>query len=225
MDRDNHRDPWVQHLPALFRALADPEQLALIDYYAAWAWKPLGQSWQVPQSANPMHGPSPIDLAKTWRWPDEDWWRAFVGRGRIHRHDQFYGGSDALYLLGHTEREDSTVSASPVLHLDSKHRHGVLITEGLRHWHADLHALGKTLPSLGRRSWHIEVFDRCVGYLGVFRQSRVTGAVVLRTARHPSSGVPLIESCAFDAFTNRSKNLVLPIPQAEVLSSYAKFDP
>jgi hypothetical protein len=35
---------------------------------------------------------------------------------------------------------------------------------------------GRQLPALpDARSWHVEVFDRRVGWLGTYRQSRVTG--------------------------------------------------
>ena len=51
----------------------------------------------------------------------------------------------------------------------------VLVTDGLDHWLADLHALEARLPPLGERSWRVEIFDRCVGYLGEYRRSRVTG--------------------------------------------------
>lgn len=239
MGRDNQRDQWMRHVPALFRALADsssrtalprpvtgsleeacaswgalhyalncvlgwrdvPKGLAwwylagkpvegsealalirevwgqedLIDYYAAWAWKPAGQGWLFPQEFAPLDGPSPTDLAKNSHWSDEEWWRAFVRRGAAHHHDPFYGGSDALHLSVHTGREDCVRSKDPVIHLDASGRRGVLVTEGLSHWLADLEALGHELPPLGDRSWRIEVFDRRVGFLGEYRQSRVTG--------------------------------------------------
>lgn len=230
---------WVRHVPALFRALADPplrdvmprpvtgsledacaswgalhyalncllgwrdvpkglawwyragkpvegsEVLALIrdvwgrgdliDYYAAWAWKPAGQGWMVPQEFARMDGPSPTELAKNSHWPDEEWWRVFVRRGAVLHHDPFYGGSDALHLSGNTGREVRSRSKAPVTHFDAAERRGVLITEGLKHWLADLEALGQKLPTVGDRSWRIEVFDRRVGFLGEYRQSRVTG--------------------------------------------------
>lgn len=147
----------------------------LIDYYAAWAWKPAGHGWMVPQEFSPLDGPSPSDLAKNSHWPDEGWWRAFVRRGSVHHHDPFYGGSDALHLAAHTGREQVVPSQSPIVHLNAPERRGVLVTQGLRHWLADLEALGQQLPPLGNRSWRIEVFDRRVGFLGEYRHSRVTG--------------------------------------------------
>lgn len=147
----------------------------LIDYYAAWSWKPVSKGWMFPQEFSNLGEPSPSELAKTSRWPDENWWRAFVRRGAIHHHDPFYGGSDALHLRAHTGREELVPSEDPLIHLDASRRRGVLVTDALSHWLADLEALGPKLPSLGDRSWRVEVFDRRVGFLGEYRKSRVTG--------------------------------------------------
>lgn len=147
----------------------------LLDYYAAWSWKPPESGWMLPQSVDPFNGPSPTWLAQHSLWPDEDWWRSFVRRGQVHHHDPFYGGSDPLHLSIHTGREDQHPSSSPVLHVDSKARHAILITEGLQHWLADLAAIEGQLPSMGEHSWHVEVFDRRAGWLGLYRRSRETG--------------------------------------------------
>lgn len=239
MGREDYTDPWMRHVPALFRALADPAARAamprpegrsleeacaswgalhyalncllawrdipkglawwyragkpvvdsdvlalirdvwgqgdLIDYYAAWAWKPAGPRWLAPLGDGLSEGPSPTELAKNSHWPDEAWWRAFLRRGAVHRHDPFYGGGNPLHLSSHTGWEDSVPSESPVVHLEPSERRGVLITDGLSHWLADLEVLGQTLPPSGNRSWRIEVFDRRIGFLGEYRQSRVTG--------------------------------------------------
>lgn len=37
-----------------------------------------------------------------------------------------------------------------------------------------MQAFGGGLPPVGGHSWHVEVFDRETGWLGLFRQSRVT---------------------------------------------------
>lgn len=147
----------------------------LIDYYAAWAWKPADAGWKLPQEADPMNGPSPTWLAKHSRWPDEDWWRCFVRRGCVHHHDPFYGGTDSLHLSVHTRREDQERSPTVVLPLVSDEGRAILVTEGLDHWLADLEAAGDQLPSRGDRSWRVDVFDRQVGWLGEFRRSRVSG--------------------------------------------------
>lgn len=147
----------------------------LIDYYAAWAWKPDDSGWMLPQAFDPVHGPSPTWLGRHSQWKDEGWWRAFLRRGHVHHHDPFYGGTDALHLSAHTGREDSWRSAQACLMPAPNERRAVLVTGGLAHWIADLEALGASLPALSGRSWRVDVFDRTVGWLGEFRRSRVTG--------------------------------------------------
>lgn len=146
----------------------------LIDYYAAWSWSPPGVGYGLPQSAAGER-PSPTWLAQHSDWPDEDWWRRFIRRGQVHPHDPFYGGSDPLHLGIHDGPPTTEPSGSPVVHLIPVQRRVLLVTEGLDHWLADLYELEPRLPPLGERSWRIEVFDRCTGYLGEYRRSRVTG--------------------------------------------------
>lgn len=147
----------------------------LIDYYAAWTWLPDGVGYEFPQGVSSLDGPSPTWLGGNSRWQNEEWWRSFVSRGQAHHHDPFYGGTDALHLAAHAGPPSNTPSVNPVVHRMPKQRRVLLVTEGLDHWLADLHALGEQLPSLGDRSWHVEVFERRVGYLGEYRRSRVTG--------------------------------------------------
>jgi hypothetical protein len=147
----------------------------LLDYYAAWAWKPRDAGWLLPQTADPFNGPSPAWLAEHSMWPVEDWWRAFIRRGFHHHHDPFYGGTDSLHLSAHTGREDQEPSRDPIIHWDTKGWRCVLVSAGLKHWLADLDSLTPTLPSSGEHSWHVEVFDRKTGWLGMYRRSRVTG--------------------------------------------------
>lgn len=146
----------------------------MLDYYAAWAWKPMQAGWLVPQSADPLHGPSPTELAKTSQWPDEDWWRNFLRRGQVQHHDPFYGGTDALHLRAH-DAPMGAGSEDPLVRIDPSRRHVLLVTEGIDHWLSDLRRLERSLTGMGDRSWHVEVFDRQVGYLGRFRRSRTTG--------------------------------------------------
>ena len=147
----------------------------LIDYYAAWSWLPPGVGYLVPQSAAIDGGPSPTWLGQHSRWPDEDWWRAFVRRGQEHHHDPFYGGTDPLHLTAHAGPPVDAGSSAPLVHLVPEQRRAVLVTGGLDHWLADLRQLEGRLPPLGERSWRVEVFDRLTGYLGEYRLSRVTG--------------------------------------------------
>lgn len=147
----------------------------LLDYYAAWAWKPADAGWVLPQSADPVHGPSPTWLAQHSRWHDEDWWRSFVRRGAVHHHDPFYGGSDALHLSAHGGDEAESCPDHARLVADPAARHAVLVVEDLTAWYAALAHVGASLPPLVERSWRVDVFHRRVGWLGQFRCSRVTG--------------------------------------------------
>lgn len=147
----------------------------LLDYYAAWSWLPNGAGYLCSQAEDPLSGPSPTWLAQHSRWQDEEWWRAFVRRGRVHHHDPFYGGTDPLHLAAHRAEARSVPSAKSIVHPSPGNREVVLITGGLEHWLADLGQLHAQLPPVGDRSWRVEVFDRQVGFLGRFRKSRITG--------------------------------------------------
>lgn len=147
----------------------------MIDWYAAWAWLPTGAGYLHAQSQDPFNGPSPTWLAQHSRWPDKDWWRAFVRRGQVHHHDPFYGGSDPLHLAAHAGPTPDTPSAQPLVQVLPAQRRVVLVTADLDHWLADLRVLETQLPPLGERSWRVEIFDRTVGWLGEYRRSRDTG--------------------------------------------------
>lgn len=140
-----------------------------LDYYAAWAWA-RGQACLTPDDL------SPATLARVSLWPYEEWWRDFRRRGLALNNDPFYGGTNPLHL-GHSNdfgcRED--LLGVPELLADQSRRKAVLIARGLESWRADLAATASALPSLGDRSWHVEVVDRQAGWLGDFRQSRDTG--------------------------------------------------
>ncbi|MGJ8673710.1 hypothetical protein [Rubritalea sp.] len=51
----------------------------------------------------------------------------------------------------------------------------VLTVSNFSSWLTELKELGANLKPHPTHSWHIEVYDKQVGYLGKFRQSRVTG--------------------------------------------------
>lgn len=147
----------------------------LLDYYAAWSWLPPGVGYEDPQSARAAESVSPAWLARHSMWHDEDWWRRFVRRGQVHHHDPFYGGTDPLHLAAHAGPPSCEPSPDAWIQTSPETRRVLLVTAGLDHWLADLHSLEARLPSLGDRSWHVEVFDRRTGYLGEYRRSRVTG--------------------------------------------------
>lgn len=152
---------------ALVRELWDAHYQ--LDYYAAWAWAQ-GQGCLTPGDLDP------VAMARASLWQNEDWWRVFKRRGLALQNDPFYGGNNPLHL-GHSEtfgwREEGAGEAE--LLTDSVRRKAVLIVTALETWRADLQAAESRLPGLGDRSWHVEVLDRRVDWLGEYRQSRQTG--------------------------------------------------
>lgn len=146
----------------------------LLDYYAAWSWLPGGAGYLSSQAEDLHAGPSPTWLAQNSQWQNEDWWRAFARRGRVHRHDPFYGGTDPLHLAAHMGPPTKMPSSDAIVHLSPETREALVITDGVEHWLADLEQLQPRLPSVGERSWRVEIFDRQVGFLGQYRRSRIT---------------------------------------------------
>lgn len=85
-------------------------------------------------------------------------------------------GSDPLHLLGHHGSALSESSdGSTQLHSSPHGRSAVLIMNTMNGWYRQLAIKGATLPPLGNRSWHVDVFVKTAGYLGTYRRSRMTG--------------------------------------------------
>lgn len=59
--------------------------------------------------------------------------------------------------------------------VDIANRSAIYISDSMRGWYRGLMELGDDLPHLGNASWHVEVFVKPVGYMGMFRRSRKTG--------------------------------------------------
>jgi hypothetical protein len=74
-------------------------------------------------------------------------------------------------LFGEDNIDDETF----LFHFDLTARRAVLIVNHLGSWKRELRHAADLLPALKDRSWHVEIFDRCIGYLGLFRLSRITG--------------------------------------------------
>jgi len=135
-----------------------------IDFFAAWAWQDGRDDFTLENAA------------QTSAFRNEDWWREFRRRGKPNSYDPFHGGTNALHL-GHSEWAWAAGDATPEsLHADIEKRHAVLITKDFATWRGALLNAGRMLPPLAHdRSWHVDVFDRKAGWLGTYRQSRVTG--------------------------------------------------
>lgn len=134
-------------------------------YFAAWAFQDGRVNFSLDAAAS------------TSAFPDEDWWRDFRRLGRRYRSDPFYGGTNPLHL-GHSDPGFSTDTdvAPAALHMDPTNRQAVLITRDFPTWREELLTAGRRLPPLANEhSWHVDVFDKRVGWLGTYRRSRVTG--------------------------------------------------
>lgn len=133
-----------------------------LDFYAAWAWN--------------TSDPTVAGMSDDSSFPDDDWWRVFRVRPKPEWRNPYYGGSNPLHL-GHSDSflEGDSPRDEFKLYHEVTTRTAVLIVNHISHWRNALRELKASLPELGKRSWHVQVFDRQYGLIGVFRQSRVTG--------------------------------------------------
>ncbi len=141
-----------------------------------------------------------LDLLAAWCWENEPghdarrgqdflgskWWTAFERKHvkqRVYDHDPFNGGYNPLHL-GHSGHLPSSThnpniaaiaNSGNLLQSDLKERKAVLVLEEARGWYDLLMHYGAKLPSLGNRSWHVDVVVKPMGWLGTLRQSRQTG--------------------------------------------------
>lgn len=136
-----------------------------LDFFAAREWESRG--WT---------GSGEIET----KWSVKDyepcpgWLQALSRREPFPDHGPYGGGSNPLHLSHSDEVGLSSPIGSSSGHHDTKTRQAVLIVSDFSSWVTELTAFGASLPSLGDRSWNVEVFDRRIGFLGLFRQSRVT---------------------------------------------------
>lgn len=137
-----------------------------LDYFAAREWEMRG--WT---------GNEPFD--PEWQVEDfepaADWLRTLHARPCPLEHSPYGGGSNPMHL-GHSDLVGEASGEPPVSSTyDIKTRRATLITASFGSWRHALQSFGASLPLQGKRSWHVTVFDREVGHLGTFRQSRETG--------------------------------------------------
>lgn len=137
-----------------------------LDYFAAREWESGGDS---------VMGGYESEWQVSGYEPSPGWFRELQVRPQLMEHGPYGGGSNPLHL-GHSDFLSDRRSNRPSTGFhDVKTLHAILIVAGFDSWQRDLRDYGSGLPSLAGRSWKVEVFDRKVGYLGHFRQSRVTG--------------------------------------------------
>ena len=157
--KSDHDDPRL----ALMREIWDTA--GQLDFFAAWAFQEGREEFS-------LDAPS-----STSAFSDTNWWSNFRRRGSPYRYDPFHGGTNPLHL-GHSHLYVGTDVDFPpaALHADPRTRQAVLVTRDFLTWREELATAGRQLPPLpNERSWHVDVFDKRVGWLGTYRQSRVTG--------------------------------------------------
>jgi len=139
-----------------------------LDFFAAWAWQEGRDDFTLEHATS------------TSAFRNNDWWREFRRRGRPYARDPFHGGTNALHM-GHSHcyvqdhPHDDSDYPFDALHANPESRQAVLVTRDFSTWPQELRSAGRRLPPLiNDRSWHVDVFDKRVGWLGTYRQSRMT---------------------------------------------------
>ena len=158
-------DPW---LDLITRHWNDEGQLA---FYAAHLWRGLNTGLE----QEPLSWETMTQQASAG---DLQWWTDFHRMGRPWPFDPFYGGTNPMHLgMAETVEEANPPGKWEGYRCDrlAEERKAVLITSAFLRWPAELAAFGETLPDDPHHSWHVDVFDREFGWLGLFRKSRVTG--------------------------------------------------
>ncbi|MFD2257609.1 hypothetical protein ACFSSA_13080 [Luteolibacter algae] len=163
------REPMGDPRLELVRRVWDDE--GQLDFYMAHHWREQN-CFSDPEEM------SPTEMSRNCRWGSEDWWRQLKRQGRRYAHDPFYGGSDPLHLasIEHCcqmggKKDPTSYRTEVAVH----HPEAVLIADDFGAWRGDLWNFANTLPPHPFSSWHVEVFERRIGYLGLYRQSRITG--------------------------------------------------
>ena len=140
-----------------------------LDYFAAREWYAEGHTGNALDTGS-WSGPSISPYE-----PSPGWWRNFYARGPLCNHSPFGTGWNELHL-GYSDFIGEAPSPSkdePTRFYDLSTRTATLIVSDFDCWKSELREFGELLPQISR-SWHVGLFDRRVGFLGMFRQSRVT---------------------------------------------------
>ncbi|MCB1206391.1 MAG: hypothetical protein KDN18_19185 [Verrucomicrobiae bacterium] len=137
-----------------------------LDIFAAREWESRG--------CTGMTDDGPLDFPDSYE-PHPGWWNELRERSPFSEPSPWGGGYNPLHL-GHSDSVGLDEPAEePMTMHDRVTRRAVLVASSFGSWRRQLELFGRSLPDLAGRSWHIEVFDRAIGYLGTYRQSRETG--------------------------------------------------
>lgn len=144
-----------------------------LDWFVAWAtsvFESLGDGGNA--------SPSP-----TW----SEWSRRVLDRQSSSGYPWL--GSDPLHLLGHLRpTEDGGPGSIHVIQETS--RTALFACDSAQSWSLRLAELAPDLPAMGDRSWKVDVYARPIGFMGTFRQSRVSGEWFVGRHRTHMAGNP-----------------------------------
>jgi hypothetical protein len=153
------------------------------DLFAAWCWE-RGTTHGVRGSyAVGIEDLVAIRVNERPRPPagffDAAWWKGVqrrkASRSEPYVPNPYFGGTNSLHLGHSRDACDKDSMPGLLLHSESRERRAVLVLEQARGWYRQLLLHGQALPSVGQRSWHVDVLVKPVGWLGTFRRSRVSG--------------------------------------------------
>ena len=137
-----------------------------LDYFAAREWESGGETG--------FGNDEQIWSDKSYE-PSPGWLKALRDRSPLMEHCPYGGGYNPLHL-GHSDVLSGKRPAGPATGFHNMAtRNATVIVSSFDTWQQELLVFGASLPLLTERSWKVEVFDRRIGCLGHFRQSRVTG--------------------------------------------------
>ena len=85
------------------------------------------------------------------------------------------GGSNPLHLDFDSCLRGGTGIPPYAQYTDVATRKATLVVGDFVTWRDSLETFGQTLPPETQRSWHVDVYNKGAGHLGLFRRSRVTG--------------------------------------------------
>lgn len=140
-----------------------------LDLFAAWLWtRPVEDFLAAFTDFRSEHASVEVDR----RWLEDVHRLAETHRG----HSPFNPGEgDSLHLWFHAILDAPESIEGTLIRTSRTDHRAVVLLDSLRGWYPALVRLGADLPSIGQRSWHVDVVIRPIGCMGTYRESRVTG--------------------------------------------------
>ena len=175
---DNGKDDCGDARLKLLKEIWDSQ--GQLDLLAAWLWKRAEDEDLAKVMREKMSGGSNYAWTRPTLEISPEWWRQFEANCQKQSFTfpapySFTGGSNELHMGHFFQIVAEAPSEGRLLRSDEKTRTAVLVLDHFQGWYEQLVQQGKSLPSLGERSWYVDVVVRPVGWLGTFRRSRETG--------------------------------------------------